>query len=412
MDATMTISRRALLSAAAASTAVPLVRARAQTPTIKIGVLNDQSGPYTNTGGITSVICARQAVEDFGAANKGMTVEIVSADHQNKPDLASSIVRQWFDRDGVDMLLDVPTSSVALAVQSVVREKNKVYLNSGAASSDLTGVACSPNFIHWTYDTFMLAKSTGGAMVKAGGDTWYFLTADYAFGKQLQADTTALVNASGGKVMGSVQYPFPGTTDFSSFLVQAQSSRAKVIGLCNAGGDTVNSIKQIHEFGINQSMKVAALLMFITDVHALGLDTAAGLNLTESFYWDLNDQTRAFTNRVKPKTPNNWPNMVHAGCYSATLHYLKAVHDMGAAEAKKDGVATVNRMKAMPVEDDCFGKTRIREDGRNLTPSFLFEVKKPSESKGPWDYFKLVATTPGDEAYRPLADGHCSFIKA
>jgi branched-chain amino acid transport system substrate-binding protein len=306
----------------------------------------------------------------------------------------------------------VPTSSVALAVQSVVREKNKVYLNSGAASSDLTGVACSPNFIHWTYDTFMLAKSTGGAMVKAGGDTWYFLTADYAFGKQLQADTTALVNASGGKVLGSVQYPFPGTTDFSSFLVQAQSSRAKVIGLCNAGGDTVNSIKQINEFGINRSMKVAALLMFITDVHALGLDTAAGLNLTESFYWDLNDQTRAFTNRVKPKTPNNWPNMVHAGCYSATLHYLKAAHDMGAAEAKKDGVATVNRMKAMPVEDDCFGKTKIREDGRNLTPSFLFEVKKPSESKGPWDYFKLVASTPGDDAYRPLADGHCSFIKA
>jgi branched-chain amino acid transport system substrate-binding protein len=408
----MTISRRTLLSAAAASATLPLARARAQTPGIKIGVLNDQSGPYTNTGGMTSVVCARQALEDFGAANKGLNVEIISADHQNKPDLASSIVRQWFDRDGVDMLLDVPTSSVALAVQSVAREKNKVYLNSGAASSDLTGKSCSPNFIHWTYDTYMLAKSTGGATVKAGGDSWYFLTADYAFGKQLQSDTTDLVQKSGGKVMGSSQYPFPGTTDFSSFLVQAQASRAKVIGLCNAGGDTVNSIKQINEFGINKSMKVAALLMFITDVHALGLDVASGLNLTESFYWDLNDRTRAFTNRVKPKTPNNWPNMVHAGCYSATLHYLKTVHDMGVAEAKKDGVATVNRMKAMPVDDDCFGQTKIREDGRNLTPAFLFEVKKPSESKGPWDYFKLVATTPGDEAYRPLADGHCPIVKA
>ncbi len=408
----MTLSRRTVLTAAASALTVPALPrlARAQGAPIKIGVLNDQSGPYTNTGGITSVICAKQAVAEFANA-QGLNVEVIAADHQNKPDLAVSIVRQWFDRDGVDMLLDVPTSSVALAVQSVAREKNKVYLNSGAASSELTGAQCSPNFIHWTYDTFMLAKSTGGAMVKAGGNSWYFLTADYAFGKQLQSDTTALVKAAGGSVAGAALYPFPGTSDFSSFLVQAQSSGAKVIGLCNAGGDTVNSIKQIAEFGINKTMKVAALLMFITDVHALGLDTAAGLNLTESFYWDLNDRTRAFTNRVKDKTPKNWPNMVHAGCYSATLHYLKTVHDMGAAEAKKDGVATVNRMKAMPVEDDCFGKTTIRQDGRNLTPSYLFEVKKPSESKGPWDYFKMVVATPGDEAYRPLADGHCSFVK-
>ena len=407
----MTISRRALLGTAAAATTLPLIRpARAQSPVIKIGVLNDQSGPYTNTGGITSVICAKQALEDFGVATKGLNVEVITADHQNKPDLAVSIARQWFDRDGVDMLLDVPTSSVALAVQSVVREKNKVYLNSGAASSELTGGQCSPNFIHWTYDTFMLAKSTGGAVVKAGGDSWYFVTADYAFGKQLQADTTNLVKASGGQVKGSTLYPFPGTSDFSSFLVQAQSSGAKVLGLCNAGADTVNSIKQANEFGVNKSMKIAALLMFITDVHALGLETAKGLNLTESFYWNLNDGTRAFTNRVRPKTPNNWPNMVHAGCYSATLHYLKTVHDMGAAEAKKDGVATVQRMKKMPVEDDCFGKTTIREDGRNLTPSFLFQVKAPSESKGPWDYYNLVASTPGNEAYRPLADGHCPFV--
>ncbi len=407
----MTISRRTLLATAAAASAVPLGRGRAQgAPTIKIGVLNDMSGPYMNTGGPTSVICCKQALEDFGVTAKGLNVEVISADHQNKPDLAVSISRQWIDRDGVDMILDVPTSSVALAVQGVVREKNKVFLASGPATDELTGKACSPNFVHWTYDTYMLARSTGGAMVKAGGDTWYFITADYAFGKQLQSDTTNLVKASGGKVLGFSAYPFPGTTDFSSFLVQAQASRAKVLGLANAGADTVNSIKQAHEFGLTKSMKLAALLMFVTDVHALGLDVSQGLNLTESFYWDLNDRTRAFTNRVKPKTPNNWPNMIHAGCYSATLHYLKTVHDMGAAAAKKDGVATVTRMKKMPVEDDCFGKTIIREDGRNLTNAYLFEVKKPSESKGPWDYFKLVATTPGDQAYRPLAQGHCSFV--
>ena len=362
----MTISRRTLLATAAAASTVPLVRARSQgAPTIKIGVLNDMSGPYMNTGGPTSIICTKQALEDFGVSGKGLNVEVINADHQNKPDLAVSIARQWFDRDGVDMLLDVPTSSVALAVQSVAREKNKVYLNSGAASSDLTGKACSPNFIHWTYDTYMLARSTGGAMVKAGGDTWYFLTADYAFGKQLQADTAAMATAQGGKVMGS-SLPVPRHHRLLLFLVQAQSSKAKVLGLCNAGADTVNSIKQAREFGINQTMKVAALLMFVTDVHALGLDVAQGLVLTESFYWDLNDRTRAFTNRVKSKTPNNLPNMDHAGCYSATLHYLKTVAEMGAAEAKKDGAATVARMKAMPVEDDCFGKTTIREDGRNL----------------------------------------------
>ena len=407
----MTISRRTLLTAATAA-ALPLARARAQSPVLKIGVLNDQSGPYMNTGGVTSVVCCKQAIEDYGAAAKGLNVEVITADHQNKPDLAVSIARQWYDRDAVDVILDVPTSSVALAVQGVAREKNKIFLGVGPASAALTGEQCSPNFITWVYDTYMLAKSTGGAMVKAGGDTWYFITADYAFGKQLQSDTTDMVKAAGGKVLGSQAYPFPGTTDFSSFLVQAQSSGAKVLGLANAGADTVNSIKQANEFGVNKSMKLAALLMFITDVHALGLDVAKGLNLTESFYWDLNDRTRAFTNRVKPKTPNNWPNMIHAGCYSATLHYLKTAHDMGAAEAKKDGIATVNRMKKMPVEDDCFGKTTIREDGRNLVPAYLFEVKQPSESKGPWDYFKLVGTTPPNEAARPLAEGHCAFIKA
>jgi branched-chain amino acid transport system substrate-binding protein len=410
----MILTRRSALTTAAIASVLPLAkpsRAQSSGPSVKIGVLNDQSGPYMNTSGLTSVACARQAIEDFAAAGKTLKVELVSADHQNKPDVAVSIARQWFDRDGVDLLIDVPTSSVALALQSVVREKNKVYINSSAASSALTGESCSPNFIHWTYDTYMLAKSTGGAMVKAGGDTWYFMTADYAFGKQLQSDTTALIEAAHGKVLGAVTYPFPATTDFSSFLVQAQASKAKVLGLANAGADTVNAIKQAHEFGLTSSMKIAALLMFINDVHALGLDTAQGLNLTESFYWDLNDRTRAFTKRVLPKTPDNYPNMEQAGCYSGVLHYLKAVADMGAAAAKADGVATVNRMKAMPVDDDVFGKTTIREDGRNLVPAFLFEVKSPAESKGPWDYYKQVVATPGDQAFRPLADGHCAFIK-
>jgi branched-chain amino acid transport system substrate-binding protein len=407
----MKLSRRSVLTAATAAS-LPLIRpARAQAASLKIGVLNDQSGPYMNTGGLTSVACVKQAVEDFGS--HGFNVEVITADHQNKPDLASSITRQWFDRDGVDMLIDVPTSSVALALQSICKEKNKVYINSGAASSALTGEQCSPNFIHWTYDTYMLGKSTGGAMVKAGGDTWYFLTADYAFGKQLQADTTGFITAAKGTVKGASRYPFPDTSDFSSFLVQAQASGAKVLGLANAGADTVNSIKQAHEFGLNQTMKIAALLMFITDVHALGLTAASGLTLTESFYWDLNDRTRAWTKRVLPKTPNNYPNMIHAGCYSGALHYLKAAAAMGgAAAAKKDGVATVNKMKSMEVDDDCFGKTKIRVDGRNLVPAYLFEVKKPDESKKPWDYYKLVATTPGDEAFRPLAEGHCPFVKA
>jgi branched-chain amino acid transport system substrate-binding protein len=407
----MKLSRRSVLTAATAAS-LPLIRpARAQASSLKIGVLNDQSGPYTNTSGLTSVACVKQAVEDFGS--HGFNVEVITADHQNKPDLASSLTRQWFDRDGVDMLIDVPTSSVALALQSICKEKNKVYINSGAASSALTGEQCSLNFVHWTYDTYMLGKSTGGAMVKAGGDTWYFLTANYAFGMQLQADTTGFVTAAKGTVKGASRYPFPDTTDFSSFLVQAQASGAKVLGLANAGADTVNSIKQAHEFGLNSTMKIAALLMFITDVHALGLNVASGLTLTESFYWDMNDRTRAWTKRVLPKTPNNYPNMIHAGCYSGALHYLKTAAAMGgAAAAKKDGVATVDKMKAMEVDDDCFGKTKIREDGRNLVPAYLFEVKTPAESKGPWDYYKLLATTPGNEAFRPLAEGHCSFVKA
>jgi branched-chain amino acid transport system substrate-binding protein len=403
------IDRRTLLGSAALA-ALPLARSRAQQPSIKLAVLNDMSGPYRDTSGATSVACVRQAVQDFG--DHGFTVEVVNADHQNKPDVGVSIARQWFDRDGVDVIIDVPTSSVALAVASVVREKNKVFLNSGAGSSDLTGVQCSPNTVHWTYDTYMLAKSTGGAMAKAGGDSWYFVTADYVFGQQLARDGGRFVKEAGGKVLGEARYPFPATSDFSSFLLQAQASGAKVLGLANAGADTINCIKQAAEFGLTKQMKLAAMLVFISDVNGLGLQTAQGLMLTETFYWDLNDRTRAFTNRVRSKTPNNLPGMDHAGCYGATLHYLKSVAALGAAAAKADGKAAVARMKAMPTDDDAFGHGSIREDGRGMFPAYLFQVKTPAESHGPWDYYKLIATTPADQAFRPLSEGGCPLVHA
>lgn len=407
----MDLSRRALLGTAALATLPARARAAGK-PAIKIGVLNDRSGVYRDTTGETSVVCARQAVAEFNPSAKGFEVEILSADHQNKPDIGAGIVRQWFDQDGVDMVIDVPNSAVALAVNQVAREKNKVYVNAGAGTDVLTGEQCSPNLIHWVYDTWLLARSTGGAMVKAGGDSWYMLVADYAFGKQLQKETTELVKSQGGKVIDASLYPFPQTTDFSSFLVQAASSGAKVLGLCNAGDDTVNCIKQAHEFGLAQKMKIAGMLTFITSIHALGLEVAQGLLLTETFYWDLNDRTRAFTKRVLPQTPTNYPNMGHAGCYSGTLHYLKAVAAMGAGPAKQDGRATIARMKSMPTEDDCFGKNTIREDGVHQIPAHLFEVKAPADSKGPWDYYKLVADTPGKDAWRPLSEGHCEFVKA
>ncbi len=395
----MNISRRDVLGLAAGAAAAPLATpARAQTPTIKIGVLNDMSGPYRDLGGMQDVNCVRQAVQEFGS--KGFNVEVIYADHQNKPDIGAGIARQWFDRDNVDMIVDVNTSSVALAVNQVCAQKNRAYVNVGAATTDLTGKQCTPVTVHWSYDNYMLARSTGGAMVKAGGNTWYFITADYVFGKQLEALTTKFVKQAGGKVLGTSRYPFPGTTDFSSFLISAQASGAKVLGLANAGADTVNSIKQATEFGVKKSMKVAALLMFITDVHGIGLPTAQGLVLTASFYWDLNDRTRAFTNRVKTKIAPFYPNMVNAGNYAGTLHYLKAIASLGPAHAK-DGKAVVARMKAMPTEDDCFGKAHIREDGLLIVPSYLFEVKSPKESKGPWDYYKLVATTPAGQAFEP-----------
>ena len=404
--------RNALIAASAATLAQPRL-GRAQTPTIKIGVLNDQSGPYRDDGGPAGVVCAKQALVDFGVSGLGFNVEVLSADHQNKPDVGATIARQWFDRDGVDAIVDVPTSSVGLAVNTVCREKNKVYLNSGTGTSDLTGPQCSPNTVHWTYDTYMLGKSTGGATVKAGGDSWFFITADYVFGQTLQRDTAEIVTKAGGKVLGSIAYPFPETTDFSSMLVRAQASGAKVLGLAMAGADTENCIKQAHEFGINNSMTIAALLIQVRGVRALGLDTAAGLRWSESYYWDLNDRTRAWNERVRTKTPNGvWPNMTQAGDYAATLHYLKAVKDMGIAAAKADGRAVVDRMKAMPTDDDCFGPGRIREDGRALHPVYLLEAKKPSESKQSWDIAKVVTTTPMEEAFRPLSEGRCPLVKS
>ncbi|MBR0671843.1 ABC transporter substrate-binding protein [Neoroseomonas soli] len=412
------LNRRSLIAAAAfgaGAGALPIHRARAQAAnTIRIGVLNDQSGLYRDVNGPGSVACVRQAIADFGAAAKGINVEVLVADHQNRPDVGVNISRQWIDRDGVDLIIDVPTSSVALAVAGVVREKNKAYINSSGATSDLTGSACSPNTVHWTYDTYMLAKSTGGAMVRAGGDTWFFITADYAFGHALERDTSAFIRAAGGRVLGSVRTPFPGTTDFSSFLVQAQASRAKVVGLANAGGDTINSIKQAAEFGLTRrGVKLAALLMFISDVHALGLATAQGLVCTETFYWDLNDRTRAFTQRVLPSMPQGLrPGMAQAGCYSGVLHYLKAVADLGVAAAKASGTDTVARMKAMPADDDAFGPGSIRADGRKLHPAYLLEVKAPGESRGAWDYYKPLQTTAADEAFRPLSEGGCALVRS
>ena len=395
----------ALLASAAA---LPAAAQGFSDGTIKIGVMNDQSGLYSDLSGQGSVWAARKAVEDFGAAAKGLKVEIVFADHQNKPDVGSSVVRQWFDVDKVDAVVDVPTSSVALAVNQIAKEKNKVFLVSGAASSDLTGKACTPNTVHWTYDTWALANGTGNAIVKTGGDSWFFLTADYAFGHALERDTSAVVTKAGGKVVGTVRHPFPGT-DFSSFLLQAQASKAKIIGLANAGGDTINAIKAAGEFGITEAgQNLAGLLVFITDVHALGLKTAQGLIFTEAWYWDLNDEARKFAAEFSPANKGNRPTMVQAGVYSAVLHYLRAVE---ALKSDADGAAVVAKMKELPTEDRLFGKGVVRADGRKTHDMYLFEVKKPAESKGAWDYYKLRATIPASEAFRPMDQGDCPLVK-
>jgi branched-chain amino acid transport system substrate-binding protein len=393
--------------AVAASLASTASLAQISDDVVKIGVLTDQSSLYADITGQGSVVAARMAVEDFGAAKKGMKVEVVAADHQNKPEVGSGIARRWYDIEKVDAIADVPTSSVALAINQVTREKNKVFIASGPATSDLTGKACSPNTVHISYDTYMLANGTGGAAVKTGGDTWYFLTADYAFGHALERDTGEAVKKAGGKVLGQVRHPL-NTQDFSSFLLQAQSSKAKVIGLANAGGDTITSIKQAAEFGIVKGgQSLAGLLVFITDVHALGLDKAQGLVVTESFYWDLNDQTRAFAKRFAPQYKGIHPTMVHAGVYSGVLHYLKAVE----ALKSDDGAKVVEKMKEIPTDDVVFGKGTIRADGRKIHPVYLLEVKKPAESKGPWDYYKVRATIPADQAFRPLKEGGCALVK-
>ncbi len=407
----MTLSRRHLLAGTAAAIAAGPVRAQ-ETPIIRIGVLTDLSGQYRDNSGPTSVLAAKQAVEDFRPEQHGFRVEILAADHQQKPDIGVGVARQWIDRDGVDAIADLNNTAIALAVGTVVKEKDKVALITGAASATLTGKYCSANAIHFAPDTYGDAKSTGSAVLRGGGDTWFLIVSDYAFGHTLANDVTALVTADGGKVLGSVAYPFPGTVDFSAFLLQAQASGAKVIGFCNTGGDMENCVKQAHEFGLAKSgLTLAAVFGFITEVKSMGLETGQGLLVSETFYWNLNDRTRAFTQRFLPKSPNNYPSSLHASCYAGVTHYLKAVAALGPVPARASGRAAIAAMKGMPTDDDCFGTASIREDGRFLCPVSLFRVKAPADSRGPWDVYSLVETTPGAHAFRPMAEGGCALVQ-
>jgi branched-chain amino acid transport system substrate-binding protein len=396
-----------LLACAGLGFATP---ALAQDKTAKIGVLTDMSSLYADINGPGSVVAVKMAVEDSGLPAKGWKIEVVGGDHQNKPDVGVNISRKWIDTENVDVIADTPNSGVALAVSNLVKEKNSILLNSAAASADLTGKACNANTISYTYDTYMLANGTGKALTKAGGDTWFFLAADYAFGAALERDTTAVVTANGGKVLGDVKHPL-NTSDFSSFLLQAQSSKAKIIGLADAGGDTTNAIKQASEFGIVAGgQKLAALLLFVNDVHSLGLKIAQGLTFTESFYWDLNEQTRAWSKRFAEKANNHaMPSMNQAGNYAAVLHYLKALEALGGNP--HDGARIVAKMKELPTDDPLFGKGPLRADGRRLIPAYLFEVKRPEESKYPWDYYKLVATIAPEDAAKPLSESECPLVK-
>ena len=392
-------------AAAALLLLVPSAHAQISGDTVKLGVLADMSGLYSDLSGIGSVVATQMAAEDFGGMVLGKKIEVVSADHQNKPDIGSNIAREWIDQQGVDAIVDVPVSSIAFAVQQIAKERNRVLLISSSGSSDLTGKSCSPTSVHWTYDTYALAETAGKAMIQQGGDSWFFITADYAFGHALERDTAAIVKANGGTVVGAVRHP-QDTADLSSFLFQAQTSKAKVIGLANAGGDTINSIKQANEFGIIRGgQKMIGLLTYISDVHGMGLQYAKGLILASAFYWDLTDETRAWTRRFMERS-KKIPTMANAGAYGATLHYLKAIKEAGTDEAQ----AVVRKMKEIPVNDFFTKGGSVREDGRVIRSMYLFQVKSPEESKYPYDYYKLLNTVPGEQAFRPLAEGGCPMI--
>lgn len=408
------LTRRAVVAGGAAVTAASLLprRGRAAPQTLKIGVLTDMGGPYSEDSGQGSVVAAQLAIEDATKIAPGLKIELISGDMQGKPDVAAALAGAWYDREGVDVIVDVPVSSAALSVAGVAHQKNKVaILNPG--TSELSGKACSPNHVHWAFDTYALAASTGQAILAEGGKSWYFVQADYAFGAALVADTTAVIERGGGTVLGRVRYPFPETKDFASFLLQAQASGAEVIAFANAGADAANAIKQAGEFGLTSGgAKLAALLCFIPQIHATGLATAQGLLLTEAFYWDLNDRTRAFSARYAPRMSGAMPCTIQVGCYSGVLHYVKAVAAMGVEAAKASGAAAVAKMKEIPTDDDVFGQGRVREDGRKIHDMHLFQVKAPGESKGPWDLYRLVRTTPGDQAFRPLSPALCPMLHA
>ena len=407
----MNLSRRRLLAAAAALPACTPARAQSALPLYTIGVLTDLSGQYRDNAGPLSVLAARQAIEDFAPERHGFQVRLFSADHQLKSDVGSAVARTWFDQDHVDAVPDLNNTAIALAVGTIAKEQDRALLISGAASADLTGPACSANAVHFAPDTYGDSHSTGTAVLQAGGNRWFLVVADYVFGHNLARDISTLVEAHGGHVVGQAAYPFPGTTDFSSYLLQAQTSGANVLGLCNTGGDVENCVKQAHEFGLPQGgMTMAALLTFITEMKALGLETAQGLQMSDTFYWDLNDRTRAFTQRFIPRTPTQYPSSLHASTYAGVTHYLKAVAALGPDRARS-GRAAIAAMKATPTDDDCFGVNTIREDGRFLCPVHLFRVKSPADSKSAWDIFTPLSTTPGATAFRPMAEGRCPLVR-
>jgi branched-chain amino acid transport system substrate-binding protein len=411
----MDFTRRRLLTTAAAAAAVtvmPFGRARAQDKTIRIGVITDMSGIYRDVSGPVTVECTRQAVQEFTEANSDIPVEVLVADHQNKPDVGLTIIREWFDEGGVDLISNVGNSAIALGAGELLKAKDKAALITTAGSSDLTGKSCNANWVHWSWDSWALAHSTATSSVATGGDKWFFITADYAFGHAAEADATKFIEAAGGQVLGSVRYPYASTADFSSFLLQAQASGANVIGLANSGNELINALRQAQEFGIVASgIRMAALVGYITDVQGMGLPVAQGLTLTETFYWDLDERTRAFTERMRPRLGAGvFPNMSQAGDYAGVLHYLKAVKAVGVDAAKASGGAVIAKMKEMPTDDDAFGAGSIRPDGRKIHPAYLFQVKAPEASTGPGDVYELLATVPAEEAFRPMAEGGCPLV--